>query len=120
MHKLIHPQEVEVFYLLPAIRRDMAIALKQAGQDQKHIAKILGVSEPSVSHYFNLKRGADVVFSEEVKKEIKKSVETIKTPQDTIKATQKLLRLIHSHKQVCQVCKDLNKSISKTCEACYE
>ena len=72
MQKLIHPQEVEVFYLLPAIRRDIAISFKEAGMDQKQIAKVLGVSEPSVSHYFNSKRATEVEFTELVQKEIKK------------------------------------------------
>ncbi|MBI4141030.1 helix-turn-helix domain-containing protein, partial [Candidatus Woesearchaeota archaeon] len=81
MEKLIHPQEVEVFYLLPALRRDIAISLKTLGRDQKQIAKILGVSEPSVSHYFNSKRGADVEFSNDVKAAIRKSATAIKTPK---------------------------------------
>lgn len=120
MHKIIHPQEVEVFYLLPAIRRELAIALKEIGRDQKQIAKLLGVSEPSISHYFNLKRGADVEFTDEIKKEIKKIAGSIKTPQDSIMATQKLLKLISQQKGLCKVCHGINKELSESCEACFE
>ncbi len=121
MDKLVHPQEVAVFYLLPAIRRDMAIALKEAGKDQKQIAKILGVSEPSVSHYFNLKRAADVVFGDDIKKEIKRIIKNIKTPQDVVKETQKLLKLIHTGKEICKVCHGVNKeTLPKGCAVCYD
>lgn len=121
MHKLVHPQEVEVFYLLPALRRDMAVSLKELGRDQKQIAKILGVSEPSVSHYFNAKRAQNIEFSPTIKNEIKRTAESIKTPQDTIKETQRLLRIIHTDKEICKVCHDLNKAqISPTCAVCYD
>lgn len=120
MEKLIQPQEVEVFYLLPALRRDIAISLKILGKDQKQIAKILGVSEPSVSHYFNSKRGAEVEFSDEVKEAIQKSAAVISTPQDTLGATQQLLQLIHAEREICKVCHDVNKtSIPKGCTVCY-
>ena len=120
MQKLVHPQEVEVFYLLPALRRDMAISLKELGRDQKQIAHILGVSEPSVSHYFNAKRATDVAFSDDMQQAIKKTARVIKTPQDTLKATQKLLRKIHAEREICKVCHDVNKtSIPQGCAVCY-
>lgn len=121
MQKLVHPQEVEVFYLLPAIRRDIAISLKESGMDQKQIAKVLGVSEPSVSHYFNLKRATDVEFNEEIKNEIKKASKSIKTSEDVVKETQKILKLISSEKEICKVCHEVNKdAVAKTCNVCYD
>lgn len=121
MQKLVHPQEVEVFYLLPAIRRDLAISLKESGMDQKQIAKLLGISEPSVSHYFNSKRATEVEFTEAIKKEIKKSSKNIKTSQDVVKETQRIIKLITSEKEICKVCHEVNKeSVSKTCQACYD
>ena len=120
MPKILHPQEVEVFYLLPAIRREIATALKAIGKDQKQTAKILGVSEPSVSNYFRAKRATEVQFSEAIKKEIQKIARTLKIPQDTIKAAQKILKLIHQEKQMCKVCKDINKTLAKECEACFD
>ncbi|MBI4142053.1 helix-turn-helix domain-containing protein [Candidatus Woesearchaeota archaeon] len=120
MEKLIHPQEVEVFYLLPALRRDIAISLKELGKDQKQIAKILGVSEPSVSHYFNSKRATEVEFTADIKTEIKKISTVINTPHDALKATQRLLKMIHEERDICKVCHDVNKaSIPKGCTVCY-
>ena len=120
MQKILHPQEVEVFYLLPAIRREMAIALKKTGKDQKQTAKILGVSEPSVSHYFNAQRATEVQFSDAIKKKIQKTAQALKTQQDTVKAVQKILKLIHKEKQMCKVCKDVNKALAKECVVCFD
>ena len=121
MQKLVHPQEVEVFYLLPAIRRDLAISLKESGMDQKQIAKLLGISEPSVSHYFNSKRATEVEFAEAVRNEIKRASKIIKTPQDVVKETQKILKLISREKEICKVCHEVNKEgVSKTCNVCYD
>jgi predicted transcriptional regulator len=121
MQKLVHPQEVEVFYLLPAIRRDIAISLKESGKDQKQIAKLLGISEPSVSHYFNSKRATEVEFAEAVKNEIKKASKKINSSQDVVKETQKILKLISSEKEICRVCHEVNKeSVPETCQACYD
>lgn len=121
MQKLIHPQEVEVFYLLPAIRRDIALCLKAQGKDQKEIAKLLGVSEPSVSHYFNSKRAKDVHFSNEIKTEIQNIVKNLKTQQDLVRVTQKLLRMIQSEKEICKVCQEVNKTnLPKKCEVCFD
>ena len=121
MKKLVHPQEVEVFYLLPALRRDLALCLKEQGSDQKEIAKILGVSEPSVSHYFNAKRGADVIFSDYIKEEVRKAAPHIKNSHDVIQETQKLLKMMHAEKEICKVCHGINKTnIPKTCRVCFD
>lgn len=121
MHKLVHPQELEVFYILPALRRDLAVILKEKGMDQKKIAHVLGVSEPSVSHYFNFKRATDITFSHEIQQEIKKTASRLKTNTDSIKETQKLIKLIQSEREICKVCHGINKnSVPSACGICYD
>jgi predicted transcriptional regulator len=47
-----HPVEVEYWYVLPAIRRELAKSLKDNGKlKQKEISSILGISESAVSQY---------------------------------------------------------------------
>lgn len=121
MQKIVHPQEIEVFYLLPAIRRDIAISLKESGIEQKKIAKLLGISEPSVSHYFNSKRATVVEFPAEIKKEIKTSAQNIGTSSDLLRETQRILKLIHGEREICRVCHDVNKSsVSQKCDVCFD
>ena len=50
--KLIQPQEVEVLYILPAIRRELAKEMKKQGLEQKKIAGLLFVTEAAVSQEY--------------------------------------------------------------------
>jgi predicted transcriptional regulator len=45
------PQEIEVWYVLPAIRRELARIMIAREIQQKQIAKMLGVTEPAVTQY---------------------------------------------------------------------
>ncbi|MFH1405899.1 MAG: hypothetical protein ABIG52_01635 [Nanoarchaeota archaeon] len=51
-----HPQEIEVWYILPAIRKELVLALKEKGHTQKEIASFLNVTEPAISQYTKEKR----------------------------------------------------------------
>jgi predicted transcriptional regulator len=56
--KWLMPQEVEVWYVIPSIRRELALTMIEKGRTQKSIAKMLGVTEPAVTQY-KLSRGKD-------------------------------------------------------------
>jgi predicted transcriptional regulator len=90
------PQEVEVWYVLPAIRRELAKIMKtktvsRANEDgemvdhkitQKEIARMLGVTEPAITQYLLKKkgrrsRGDQVVIPDIILKEIDKSADTM-------------------------------------------
>lgn len=88
------PQEVEVWYVLPAIRRELARIMKtktiqRADEDgdtkehkitQKEIARMLGVTEPAITQYLLRKkgqrsRGDQVDLPDEILREIDKSAD---------------------------------------------
>ena len=90
------PQEVEVWYVLPAIRRELAKVMKtkvvqRADEDgdmkdhkitQKEIARMLGVTEPAITQYLLRKkgqrsRGDQVDLPNEILKEIDKSADSM-------------------------------------------
>ncbi|MHA2024279.1 MAG: transcriptional regulator [Candidatus Thorarchaeota archaeon] len=90
------PQEVEVWYVLPAIRRELAKVMKtkvvqRADEDgdmkdhkvtQKEIARMLGVTEPAITQYLLRKkgqrsRGDQVVLPKKILDEIDKSSDTM-------------------------------------------
>ena len=90
------PQEVEVWYVLPAIRRELAKVMKtkvvrRLNDDgemvdhkitQKEIARMLGVTEPAITQYLLKKkgrrsRGDQVVLPAIILKEIDKSADTM-------------------------------------------
>ena len=90
------PQEVEVWYVLPAIRRELAKVMKtkvvpRKNEDgatvdhkitQKEIARMLGVTEPAITQYLLKKkgrrsRGDQVAIPSLILKEIDKSADTM-------------------------------------------
>ncbi|MGZ4907518.1 MAG: transcriptional regulator [Halobacteriota archaeon] len=49
--------EIIVQYVLPAIRAEMAVRMKEEGMSQAQIARILGVTPAAVTQYVKRKRG---------------------------------------------------------------
>jgi uncharacterized protein len=73
------PQEIEVRYIIPAIRGKLAhVLVEEKGVSQKAASKILGLTEAAISQYLNHKRGNEVMFSESVIDEIRTSAEKIR------------------------------------------
>ncbi|MCK5239705.1 MAG: hypothetical protein KAR33_09175, partial [Candidatus Thorarchaeota archaeon] len=75
------PQEVEVWYVLPAIRRELARVMITKEIPQKQIAQMLGVTEPAVTQYKLNKskrsRGDQVDIPDTVVTELAKSADVI-------------------------------------------
>lgn len=58
MTELSFPCELSAKYIVPALRLMIAKRLiEKHGLTQSEVAKLLGVTQPSVSHYLNSKRG---------------------------------------------------------------
>jgi predicted transcriptional regulator len=103
-HKmLLHPQEIETFYILPTLRRYIALGLKQRGMKQKDIAQMLGISSASISQYTSTKRGHQIQFPDQIVQEIKKAVAVIKDRYTYFQQTQHLLHIIREQKVLCQI-----------------
>jgi predicted transcriptional regulator len=100
---LLHPQEVETFYILPTIRRYLALFMKEQGMKQKDVAEILGISSATISQYTSEKRGHVIDFDKEILGEIRKSSLKIKDKLSYMSETQRILQLIRKKKIVCTV-----------------
>ena len=61
--KLLQPQEIEVFYVLPALKRYLSIYMKENGLNQSEIAIMLDLEKAAVSQYINNKRGNKIHVS---------------------------------------------------------
>lgn len=118
-NKVIYPQEVEVLYILPAIRRELAYYYKLQGLGQKEIAELLKVSEPAISQYLKSKRATQVVFSEAEKDEIKKSAERLKQSKRLVEETERILNVMKSNKLTCRTCLEFT-SLPEGCNACFQ
>ena len=74
---MLMPQEIEVWYILPAIRKELAKTMLAKGMKQKEIASALNIAKSAVSQYIKEKRAKGIEFDSEMKAEISKSADTI-------------------------------------------
>lgn len=116
------PQEVEVWYLIPSLRKEFArIFIKEHKMNQKEAAKVLGVTESAVSQYLKSKRANEIKFSKEEIKEIKKSVErTAKDKKQFMKELYRLCVLFKESKTICKIHMKKDSSIGKDCGVCFD
>jgi len=130
LKKLVQPQEVIVWYILPAIRRVLTnMLINDYHMPQTKIAQRFGLTEPAISQYKDKEgkkntRGKQVEFGKEVLAVISESARHIAEDDDVYapKEVQRILKFIENggylckfHKKFgivhadCQVCKDIKK-----------
>lgn len=113
------PQEMEVRYILPAIRRELArIFIEDHKFSQKETAKTLGLTEAAISQYQHSKRAKEVVFSDAVINEIKKSALKITAEKNSRQRLIAEMCRISNLTKVRQILCDLHRAQSKDLEHC--
>lgn len=118
MKKQYMPQEIEVWYIIPSIRRELAKAMSAKGMRQKKIAELLGLTEAAISQYLKKKRAKEVEFLPETMEEIRKSADAItKNPESLICEMQRILNLVKKSKTLCRVHYKFGR-LPQKCEAC--
>jgi predicted transcriptional regulator len=107
---MILPQELEVWYILPAIRSEMAKCLASKGLKHKDVAKLLGITESAISQYLRGDRAQKVKFSKKVISEIENSCNKIITEKDSAqREIQSICALLRKHGTLCEMHKQWNK-----------
>ncbi len=117
MQEILFHQEVEVWYLLPAIRREIANFMKKNGLKQKEIARKLHMTEAAVSNYMKHKRASEVKFDPDFRKDIEKAAENISKNKDFVNEIEVLCRTFRSQKKLCKLHRKFSK-IPLRCSAC--
>jgi uncharacterized protein len=119
MAKLM-PQEIEVWYLVPALRRELAKNLvNEYNFSQKEVAKIFGLTPAAVSQYLNSKRGGDMKFSKIEKQKILEVAEKISKNRDNAtKDIYDLCVLLRKSKILCKLHKKHDDTVSRDCSIC--
>jgi len=111
------PQHIELWYLIPAIRREIAKELKRKGMLQKEIAKALGITASAVSQYLKFKR-AKIALPEELEWKVKESAGRIyrgKPPFEEIFSLVKESR----GEILCQIHKKVDSDVPESCKICF-
>lgn len=111
----LYPQEIEVFYLIPGLKREIACALKEQGKKQKDIAKLLHTEEATISQYLHNKRGMHAHFPELFRAEVRKATKHITDEISLLRETQTLLRKAKTSGILCQ----LHKKFSPIPNECH-
>ena len=113
--KLLFPQEIEVWVVLPAIRKAFAIGLINTGLSQKKVAQMLGITEAAVSQYKSNKRAQETNITKEIADEVKHSIpKIIETPQILFQEMMRVSNFIKSSGLFCRI----HRSKSSTPDGC--
>jgi len=116
------PQEIEVWYLIPAIRMNIArILIKKFNKTQKEVAEIFGVTEAAISQYVSSKRGNEIKFNSLEINQIEKVAKKIIVEKN--KSSEIIYRLIlnlRGSKSMCEFHKKHDKDIPKNCDLCLK
>lgn len=116
------PQEIEVWYILPAIRRELAkTMIEDFKLSQKEVANNMCLTEAAVSQYLNSKRAKEVIFTEAVLSEIKKSASKIVEDGKTLVPEMLRICKLTAVKQVmCDLHKKQDVVLPENCDICLE
>ena len=113
------PQEIEVRYILPAIRRELArIFIELHKFSQKEAANMLGLTEAAVSQYRHSKRAKEVVFTKPIVDELEESAKRIMNAKNTKQKLIGEMYRISNLAKVRQILCDIHRSQSKDLESC--
>jgi len=120
INKIMHPQEVEVWYVIPSLRKEITLNLIKRKFEQKRIASILGITEAAVSQYAHKKRAGGIIFNKEVKKIIKDAADRIVSNNAVaFKEIQNMLKTPELSEIKCSIHKKEGHAL-KECRICSE
>lgn len=114
------PQEIEVWYIIPSIRRELAKALvAEEGLSQKKAAELLGITKSAVTQYLNSRRASQVDLGEAVAEQVKAAAKRIAVEQsDPLLEIQTILAGIDIKEIICRMHKEQDTCISDECDIC--
>ncbi|MGB9749192.1 MAG: transcriptional regulator [Candidatus Woesearchaeota archaeon] len=113
----MQPQEIEVWYVLPAIRRNLSKELLRLGVKKSEIAKKLDITKAAVSHYIGEKRGYSIKVKG-LNTELKKSAQRIANGECATREIQRLCLLVRNKGLLCRFHREYDSNIKKVCNFC--
>lgn len=117
------PQEIEVKYVIPAIRRGFVdVLIRERGMSQRQAAGFLGLTEAAVSQYLHGKRASEVTLPKTILREIRHSIDILgesHTARDLVGQIYRVSQLPDVKKIVCNIHREHSEEFSN-CEACFE
>jgi len=110
-------QEIEVWYVLPTVRKEIVKGLLEKGLNQNEVAKKLSLRKSTISQYVHKKRGKEVKFDDSIKKEIDNAVQMIIKNNDANNEIINVCNTIKKTKTICDIHK-MYEEVPMGCEVC--
>lgn len=95
------PCEIVVWYVIPAIRSELAKELLNLGMKQKDVSKLMDITQPAVSQYITDKRGSGIKLDDNVKDMIKEFARQLSEGEAT---------KVDLIPKTCNICKNVKTS----------
>lgn len=115
------PCEMVVWYVIPAIRSELAKDLLKLGMKQKDISELMDITQPAVSQYLTDKRGSGIEFNDDVKELITDFANDLYSgdagKSDIISRTCAICKKIKTEDILCQLHQEKG-DIPADCKAC--
>ncbi|MBI2671052.1 helix-turn-helix domain-containing protein [Candidatus Woesearchaeota archaeon] len=118
--KCFMPQEIEVWYIIPYLRAEIAKDLISKNIPQRKVAQILGVTESAISQYVNNKRANRIDLNSELRSDIGRAAERLTKNSNIITEMQQICNKIRKTEILCRIHKQYNKNLPKDCRICIE
>ncbi|MBI4175979.1 MAG: helix-turn-helix domain-containing protein [Candidatus Aenigmarchaeota archaeon] len=115
----ILPQEIETWYIIPAIRRELARELVKRGLSQRAVAARLGITESAISQYIKDKRATKVALKPEMLEEIKRTVDSLLAGGDAFNEVYRLSLVMKKDMTICEIHRT-HEAVPQQCTMCYD
>jgi len=111
-------QEIEVWYIIPAIRKNIAVCLiKDFDYSYDKVGTAIGVSKAAVSQYVKNKRASKIFLSKKIDPELAKSCKLISEGKsNAVVEIKRILEVIREKNLPCEVCGDAKDDVLKDCK----
>jgi len=112
------PQEIEVWYVIPAIRRELASCLiRNHGITYEKVGEMMGLTKAAISQYLSKKRAAKIKLHENALNEVCKSCMLIVAKKKhTSQEIMRVLKFIRDKNLPCEVCDKSTQGILDDCK----
>jgi len=116
MHYL--PQEIEAWYIIPAIRKEVSRCLiEEYGISYSRVGEILGVSKAAISQYLKGKRASKIKLPKELGPKINSACRLFaKNKSDAVSEISRLLEFIRKKKLSCFICDEIRDGVLDKCK----
>lgn len=111
-------QELELWYIVPALRREFAIEMRRRGVRGVEIARRLGLTKAAVSQYFSKSRAAEFRFDRKTKGLIADSVSKVVNGADSLVEIQRIVDVLRNNAGICRFHKK-KEHIAEGCNICF-